>query len=200
MPGQPEPGTPEPPGQSAQESPLDTGSGPEQLEQPGPSGQSDQPSRLDTGSGLEPPGRSAQASRRDVDRGPQQPERPAPSGQPRQVGRRDTGSRREQPNRREPADAAADDGQRGGGSQALYWIAACGVLLGLVWLRGGERYARSGTLVLAGVLLAAAVARLVLPDRLIGMLGSRGRLADVAALGALGGGLLVAGLVFPAPP
>lgn len=77
---------------------------------------------------------------------------------------------------------------------------ACGAALGLVWLRGGERYAKSGTLVLAGVLLTAAVARLVLPDRLIGMLGSRGRFADVAALGALGGGLLVAGLVFAAPP
>jgi hypothetical protein len=85
-------------------------------------------------------------------------------------------------------------------SQLLYWVVACGAALGLVWLRGGERYAKSGTLVLAGVLLTAAVARLVLPDRLIGMLGSRGRFADVAALGALGGGLLVAGLVFAAPP
>jgi Protein of unknown function (DUF3017) len=86
------------------------------------------------------------------------------------------------------------------GGQLLYWIVACGAALALVWLRGGERYARSGTLVLAGVLLAAAVARLVLPERRIGMLGSRGRLADVAALGALGAGLLITGLVFPAPP
>jgi Protein of unknown function (DUF3017) len=139
-------------------------------------------------------------SRPAVTPGQPDPGTPEPPGQSAQESPLDTGSGRERPNRREPADAAADDGQRGGGSQALYWIAACGVLLGLVWLRGGERYARSGTLVLAGVLLAAAVARLVLPDRLIGMLGSRGRLADVAALGALGGGLLVAGLVFPAPP
>ena len=133
--------------------------------------------------------------------------RPRSAGQPsqhgpgqREPGRRDTGGGPGQPERPEPAGTAADDGAQRGGSQVLYWIVACGVVLGLVWLRGGERYARSGTLVLAGVLLTAAVARLVLPDRLIGMLGSRGRLADVVAIGALGGGLLVAGLVFPAPP
>lgn len=118
----------------------------------------------------------------------------------RRPGRRDTGGGPEKQERPEPAGAAEDDGAQFGGSQVLYWIVACGVVLGLVWLRGGERYARSGTLVLAGVLLTAAVARLVLPDRLLGMLRSRGRLADVAALGALGGGLLVAGLVFPALP
>ena len=82
--------------------------------------------------------------------------------------------------------------------QAPYWLALCGIALGLVWIRGGERDVRSGTLVMAGVLLAAAAARLGLPDRRAGMLGSRRRILDAAAFAGLGIGLLVAGLVFPA--
>ncbi|MGH3394617.1 MAG: DUF3017 domain-containing protein [Streptosporangiaceae bacterium] len=82
--------------------------------------------------------------------------------------------------------------------QVPYWLALCGIALGLVWIRGGERDVRGGTLVIAGVLLAAAVARLGLPDRRAGMLGSRRRILDVAAFAVLGVGLLVAGLVFPA--
>jgi hypothetical protein len=82
--------------------------------------------------------------------------------------------------------------------QVPYWLALCGVALGLLWIRGGERDVRGGTLVIAGVLLAAAVARLGLPDRRAGMLGSRRRILDVAAFAVLGVGLLVAGLVFPA--
>ena len=50
---------------------------------------------------------------------------------------------------------------------------------------------------LAGILLAAALARMVLPERRAGMLVSRRRLVDVAILAALGAGLLVAGLVLP---
>ena len=41
--------------------------------------------------------------------------------------------------------------------------------------------------------------QLVLPERRAGLLGSRRRLVDAAALAALGAGLLVAGLIFPAP-
>jgi hypothetical protein len=82
--------------------------------------------------------------------------------------------------------------------QVPYWLALCGIALGLLWIRGGERDVRGGTLVIAGVLLAAAVARLGLPDRRAGMLGSRRRILDVAAFAVLGVGLLVAGLVFPA--
>ena len=51
---------------------------------------------------------------------------------------------------------------------------------------------------MAGIVLAAALARLVLPERRAGMLASRRRLADVAAFTVLGVALLVAGLVFPA--
>jgi hypothetical protein len=83
-------------------------------------------------------------------------------------------------------------------AQVPYFVALCGIALGLLWIRGGGRDVRGGTLVIAGVLLAAAVARLGLPDRRAGMLGSRRRILDVTAFAVLGVGLLVAGLVFPA--
>ena len=51
---------------------------------------------------------------------------------------------------------------------------------------------------LAGVLLLAALARLALPEQLIGMLGTRQRLTDVAVLATFGFGLLATGLVIPA--
>jgi hypothetical protein len=62
----------------------------------------------------------------------------------------------------------------------------------------GAGYVRSGTLVLSGVLLIAAVARLALPDRRAGMLSSRRRSLDVAIYAALGLALLAAGLLAPA--
>jgi len=52
----------------------------------------------------------------------------------------------------------------------------------------------------AGVLFAAALTRLALPERRVGMLASRRRLTDVAVLAVLGTGLLVAGLLLPAQP
>ena len=81
---------------------------------------------------------------------------------------------------------------------AAYLIVVCGVALSLSYMWRGPQNVRGGTLAVAGMLLAAAVARLVLPDRSAGMLASRRRLADVAAFAVLGVALLVAGLVFPA--
>ena len=52
--------------------------------------------------------------------------------------------------------------------------------------------------VVAGVaLLIAALARLILPARLVGLLGTRKRVTDVLTLTVLGVGLIVAGLVLP---
>jgi hypothetical protein len=81
--------------------------------------------------------------------------------------------------------------------QVPYWLALSGVVLLLVLM--GERAVsiRGGTLAVAGIVLAAALARMVLPERRAGMLVSRRRLVDVAVLTALGAGLLVAGLVLP---
>jgi hypothetical protein len=78
-----------------------------------------------------------------------------------------------------------------------YAIVLCGLALALVWIRENGQNARGGTLAVAGILFAAALARLALPERRAGMLVSRRRLADVAVLAALGTGLLVAGLVLP---
>ncbi|HVB46500.1 MAG TPA: DUF3017 domain-containing protein [Streptosporangiaceae bacterium] len=96
-----------------------------------------------------------------------------------------------------------DAGRRRTGRRRLqqlpYWVVLAGTAAALVTIRGGTHHVKSGTLVLAGVLLIAAVARLVLPDKRLGMLSSRRRLLDVAILAALGIGLLVAGLGVPAP-
>ena len=81
---------------------------------------------------------------------------------------------------------------------AAYLIALCGVGLSLAYMWRGPQNVRGGTLAVAGIVLAAAVARLVLPERRAGMLASRRRLADVAAYTVLGAALLAAGLVFPA--
>lgn len=83
--------------------------------------------------------------------------------------------------------------------QVPYWLVVAGIAAGLLWMHSAEPDARSGTLVIAGVFLAAAIMRLVLPERRAGMLGSRRRLVDGAAFAALGMALLVAGLVFPVP-
>jgi peptidoglycan/LPS O-acetylase OafA/YrhL len=80
-----------------------------------------------------------------------------------------------------------------------YWIVLAGLVAALVIIRQGVHLLKSGTLVLAGVLLVAAVARLVLPEGQAGMLSSRRRMVDVAIFAALGIGLLVAGLVVPMP-
>ena len=81
---------------------------------------------------------------------------------------------------------------------AAYLVVIGGVALSLSYLWRGPQNVRGGALAVAGLLLAAAVARLVLPERRAGMLASRRRLVDVAAFSALGVALLVAGLVFPA--
>jgi Protein of unknown function (DUF3017) len=92
--------------------------------------------------------------------------------------------------------AAAEQGRS---TQWPYVAVLGGVAIALVIIGLGVHFVRSGTLVLAGVLLVAAMARLVLPERLAGMLSSRRRLLDVAIFGVLGIGLLVAGLVVPVP-
>jgi hypothetical protein len=95
------------------------------------------------------------------------------------------------------------DGGSGGGRRRLtqlpYWLVIAGIVAGLVTIRGGGQAVRGGTLVIAGALLAGSLARLVLPEGKAGMLGSRRRIVDVGILGALGVGLLVAGLIVVVP-
>ncbi len=81
-------------------------------------------------------------------------------------------------------------------SQLAYLALLIGVGFGVLYAQTGHGV-QSGTLVLAGVLLLAALARLTLPEQLIGMLGARQRLTDVAVLAILGLGLLGTGLAIP---
>jgi Protein of unknown function (DUF3017) len=84
-------------------------------------------------------------------------------------------------------------------TQLPYALVLAGVAAGLVLMQVASDAVRGGTFVIAGALLAGSVARLVLPESRAGMLGSRRRLLDVAVFGALGVGLLVAGLVVQVP-
>jgi Protein of unknown function (DUF3017) len=95
--------------------------------------------------------------------------------------------------------SAAPGNERRLTTQLPYWIVLAGVVAGLATMRGGGQAVRGGTLVIAGTLLAGSLARLVLPQGKAGMLGSRRRLIDVAALAALGVGILIAGLIVEVP-
>jgi len=81
-----------------------------------------------------------------------------------------------------------------------YLFIVAGVAAVCAWLwTGGEHAAKGGTLALAGLMLAAALVRLVLPESLAGLLASRKRRKDVVTLAALAAGLLAAGLLLPVP-
>jgi Protein of unknown function (DUF3017) len=66
----------------------------------------------------------------------------------------------------------------------------------MAW-RQGSAGGRDGGVVAGCALFAAATFRLLLPDRLAGLLSVRSRATDVCALVAFGVGLLVVGLALP---
>ena len=81
-----------------------------------------------------------------------------------------------------------------------YLLIVAGVAAVCAWLwAGGEHAAKGGTLALAGLMFAAALSRLVLPESRAGLLASRKRRTDVVTLAALATGLLAAGLLLPVP-
>jgi hypothetical protein len=77
---------------------------------------------------------------------------------------------------------------------AVLVVAVAGVYI--AW-RQGSAGARAGGVVAGCALLAAAAARLLLPERLAGLLAVRRPSTDAATLVTLGIGLLVVGLVLP---
>jgi hypothetical protein len=79
--------------------------------------------------------------------------------------------------------------------QAPYAIVLAVVVGGLVWTWQGT--VRAGMVTVAAGLLAAALARLVLPERQAGLLVSRHRMFDVTILLGLGVCILVVALVLP---
>ena len=61
----------------------------------------------------------------------------------------------------------------------------------------GSAYALRGIAVLGGTLLAAALARFLLPNRFAGLLASRRKASDVLAFAVLGTALLAVALSLP---
>jgi Protein of unknown function (DUF3017) len=76
-------------------------------------------------------------------------------------------------------------------------VLVCAVVGVYIAWREGSAGGGNGAAVLGAALLAAAVARLLLPARLVGLLAARKRATDVLTLTVFGVGLLVAGLVLP---
>ncbi|WP_238439190.1 DUF3017 domain-containing protein [Frankia nepalensis] len=81
--------------------------------------------------------------------------------------------------------------------EAALTLALVGVGAGLVMVER-ERW-RTGLFGVGTVLLVMALARLVLPARRVGALAVRGRLFDVVALLAFGGGVIGLTLTVPIP-
>ena len=76
-------------------------------------------------------------------------------------------------------------------------VLVCAVVGVYIAWREGSAGGGDGAAVLGAALLAAAIARLLLPARLAGLLATRKRATDVLTLTVFGAGLLVAGLVLP---
>lgn len=99
------------------------------------------------------------------------------------------------------ATAATERAQAGAAwwAQLPYALVLAATAGGLAWIWLGTRNVHTGMMTVASALLAAAVFRLVLPERGAGLLVSRRRVADVLALASLGACILAAVLVLPAP-
>ena len=82
-------------------------------------------------------------------------------------------------------------------AQVPYTVVLLIAAAGIWWAWSGSHDVGNGAGVVGWALLAAAIARLALPQSAVGLLASRRRFADVLALGAFGAGLLVLALVLP---
>ena len=104
------------------------------------------------------------------------------------------------PARRRTAPARAADADRPAAGVLAwlpYLIVLAGVAVGLSVAGQESLHAGRGAAVVGGALLAAAVARLLLPPRYAGLLASRGKALDVAAFAVLGAAVLGAALSLP---
>ncbi len=100
-----------------------------------------------------------------------------------------------------PAAPVPTAGPAGAGwwAQLPYALVLAATAGGLAWIWLGTRNVHMGMMTVASALLAAALFRLVLPERAAGLLVSRRRVADVLALASLGACIMAAVLVLPAP-
>ena len=87
------------------------------------------------------------------------------------------------------------------GPNALAWVpylvVLAGVAAGLFVTYQGSRYADRGAGLVGCSLLAAGLARLVLPPRYAGLLSSRRKASDVLTFAVLGAGVLAVALLLP---
>jgi hypothetical protein len=79
----------------------------------------------------------------------------------------------------------------------LYSLVLIATLGGVTWAWMVSRQLKVGLIVVAVALLAATLARLVLPERWLGLLVARRRVIDVLIMLSLGAGLLAVLLVLP---
>jgi Protein of unknown function (DUF3017) len=82
-------------------------------------------------------------------------------------------------------------------SMLLYVLILAGVAGGLLLTWHGSQYASKGAVTIGGMLLVAAVARLLLPARYAGLLASRHKALDVLTFALLGVGVLAVALTLP---
>jgi hypothetical protein len=78
-----------------------------------------------------------------------------------------------------------------------YLIVLAGTAAGLYEVFQGSGYTSHGTELVGGSLLAAGLARLVLPARFAGLLSTRRKASDVLAFAVLGAGVLAVALTLP---
>ncbi len=105
----------------------------------------------------------------------------------------------------EPAHAGASSRRhrapRAGGFEPVSLVPCLvvlgGVAAGLLVAWRGSRYAGWGAGIAGCSLLLAALARLALPPRYVGLLSSRRKVSDVLAFTVLGAGVLVLALLLP---
>ncbi len=88
-------------------------------------------------------------------------------------------------------------GNREGNAALAYALVLAAVAAGLLLTGLDSRYAGRGTGLVGCALLATAAARLVLPERYLGMLANRGKAVDVATYGLLGAAVLGLALALP---
>ena len=78
-----------------------------------------------------------------------------------------------------------------------YLIVLAGAAAGMFIVSRGSAYAGRGTALLGGTLLAAALTRLILPNRFAGVLASRRKTSDVLAFAVFGAAVLAVALSLP---
>ena len=90
-----------------------------------------------------------------------------------------------------------NDAVAGGVAWVPYLIVLAGAAAGMFVVWQGSRYAGRGTALVGCSLLAAGLARLILPPRWAGLLSTRRKASDVLAFAVFGTAVLAVALLLP---